>query len=69
MTVELGTPHDIWLAVEDIKATAGLRSGFVLSSVGNIIDPSEETWEPVLEVIKAWQHLGHASSQAAAYPV
>ena len=59
MTVELGTPHDVWQAVEEVIAKCGPGGGFILSSVENVIDPSQETWENVLEMIRAWQHLRH----------
>ena len=53
------TREDIWQAVEQVIATCGPQGGFILSSVENVIDPSDKTWQNVLEMIKAWQEMRH----------
>jgi hypothetical protein len=57
LTVELGTREDIWYAVEQAISTAGPHGGLILSSVENVIDPSEKTWQSVLEMIRAWKEM------------
>jgi hypothetical protein len=57
MTVEQGTPEEIWQAVEDAISTCGQEGGFILSPVDNFIENVEEHWPNIHEFIKAWQHL------------
>jgi len=55
MSVEHATRAEIWQAVENAISICGGNGGFILSPVDNILDSSQETWENVIEFVKAWQ--------------
>ena len=62
LSVEGATSAEIWRAVEHAVTACGPHGGFILSPVDNILDPSPQAWQNLLELISAWQHLGANSN-------
>jgi hypothetical protein len=58
MTIEENTsPQAIWQAVEEAIRTCGPHGGFILSPVDNLINPSAQARENLLEFIRAWRQM------------
>jgi uroporphyrinogen-III decarboxylase len=54
VTVETGTEKEIEKAVKTAIESCG-PTGLILSPVDNISDPSDEVWNKMLHLIKAWK--------------
>ena len=54
VTVERGSREDVRAAVRQAMDEMG-PDGFILSPVDNVVDPGDQVWHNVLELIEAWQ--------------
>jgi hypothetical protein len=57
VTVERGSKEEIREAVGNAIRILAPGGGFILSPVDNIRDTSEETWENVMAMLKAWEEM------------
>lgn len=57
LTIERGTKEEVEGAVSKAVSILGPRGGFILSSVDNVTDTRDKTWDNVKVMIETWRKL------------